>query len=82
MKIILVLLLLTLMEHIQHDVLVVISLLLFLYVTLKHVGMNYQILISQSLLQLNQYLKIVRLEVLYNKRELIIYQFIIVYSSI
>ena len=81
MMMILGLLLLIIMEQIQLNVLMVISLLLFLYVTLRLIGMNYMIIISQSLLELNHHLKIVRL-VSYNKRELIIYQFIIVYSSI
>ena len=80
MMIILVLLLLTIMEQRQLNVLMAISLLLFLYVTLRLIGMNYMILISPSLLQLSQCLKIVRLEVLYHSRH--IYNFIIVYSSI
>ena len=80
MMIILVLLLLTIMEQRQLNVLMAISLLLFLYVTLRLIGMNYMILISQSLLQLSQCLKIVRLEVLYHSG--CIYNFIIVYSSI
>ena len=76
MMMVLGLLLLTIMEQIQLNVLMVISLLLFLYVTLRLVGMKYMIIISQNLLQLNHLLKIVRL-VSYNKRELITYQFII-----
>ena len=76
MMMVLGLLLLTIKEQIQLNVLMVISLLLFLYVTLRLVGMKHMIIILQSLLQLNHHLKIVRL-VSYNKRELIIYQFII-----